>query len=96
MATASEEERVQNRGLLTSDDRAFFEGEKDTDTPDKTRREKLYNVRRRIEHIAEDIDILREAGEDETVEKFYGEIGRYERLEKQLRELEQKVEDDEG
>lgn len=95
MAINDQRESVQNRGLLTDDDRAFFQGDKESDDPDKTRREKLYNVRRRIEHIAEDIDILREAGEDETAEKVYDAIGRYERLERQVRDLQQQLDQSE-
>lgn len=91
MATDSESERVQNRGLLTADDRAFFRGDKEVEDEDKTRREKRYNVRQRMENVAEDIERLREAGEDDLVNEFYGDIGRYERLEQQIRELQDQV-----
>ena len=82
---------MENRGLLTADDRAFFKGEKEVDNPEKVEREKRYNVRRRIERIAQDLDILRGAGESSVVEDFYEETGRYERLEKKVKELEQEL-----
>lgn len=93
MATADNSRTMENRGLLTADDRAFFEGQKDVDNADKTRREKRYNVRQRIDRVAEDIEILRDAGEDDLVEDLYDEIGRYERLEKQLRDLREQLEE---
>ena len=93
MATNDETDRMQNRGLLTEDDRAFFRGEKETDDPDKTRREKLFNVRERRDNVAEDLELLREAGEDETVEQFYAVVGRYERLERQLHDLQSQLDE---
>lgn len=96
MATPEQPTGVQNRGLLTEDDRAFFAGEKETDDPAKTEREKRYNIRQRIENVATDIELLREHGHDELVEDFYDEVGRYERLERELRRLREEREGDGG
>lgn len=84
---------MENRGLMTADDRAFFRGEKDVDDEDKVAREKRYNIRRRLEKISDDLEILREAGEDSVVEDFYEETGRYERLEKKVKSLERELDD---
>jgi len=92
MATAKEDDRMENRGLLTEDDRAFFSGEKDTDDPDKTEREKRYRIRRRIEHMADDLDILREAGQDDLLSDFYQAAGRQERLARKVEQLEAELE----
>ena len=94
MATAEEGQTMEHRGLLTSDDRQFYQGEKDVDDPDKTAREKRYRVRRRIENIAEDLDILRESEDGgDLVEEFYNEIGRYSRLESEIQRLRQELEE---
>lgn len=92
MATSNTTRHMQNRGLLTADDRAFFEGDKDVDDPMETRRQKRYNVRQRIERLSEDLDILREAGENDLVSDFYDEVGRLEQidaLKEQVERLEQ-------
>lgn len=95
MTTDGERGDMQNRGLLTSDDRAFFSGDKEFESEEKktqARRDKRHNIRQRMEHIAEDIELLQEAGEDDLVNEFYADIGRYERLEQQIRELQEQVE----
>lgn len=91
MTTDGETPHMQNRGLLTADDRAFYRGEKDVEDEDKTRREKRYNIRQRMENVAEDIELLQEAGEDDLVNEFYGDIGRYERLEQQIQNLQEQI-----
>jgi hypothetical protein len=83
---------MRNRGILTEDDRSFFRDEKSVEEEDKMRAEKLFNIRERIEHLNEDVDILTEAGEDETVKLLYGTLERYERLEQQLQEIQQQLE----
>jgi archaellum component FlaC len=84
---------MENRGVLTADDRAFFEGEKTTNDPDKTRREKRFNINERIDHIDEDIKILREAGEDDVVQRLQAILNRYERLERQVQDLQQQIDE---
>ena len=97
MGTHSEtvgRERV-SRGLLTSGERDFLTGEKDVSDPDGY----LYNTRSRfrsrMEKLEEDLEILREAGEEELVEEFYDKFGRVERLERELHELRSELDDDE-
>jgi hypothetical protein len=85
---------MQNRGLLTGDDRDFFQGRKDVNDPEKVAREKRFNIRRRIEHIAEDIEILREAGEDEVLAKFHEETGRHSHLESEIQALREQLDQD--
>jgi uncharacterized protein YnzC (UPF0291/DUF896 family) len=84
---------MRNRGILTEDDRSFFRGEKSVEEEDKMRAEKLFNIRERIEHLSEDIDILDEAGEDETIKLLYGSIKRYEQLERQLQDIQQQIDE---
>lgn len=94
MATDSERRHMQNRGLLTDDDRAFFRGERefaDDDKKGQARRDKRHNIRSRMANIAEDIELLQEAGEDDLVNEFYGDIGRYERLEQQIQNLQEQI-----
>lgn len=83
---------MENRGLLTDDDRRFFRGEKDIDPDGAQARNKRSRVRRRIENIAEDLEILREAGEDDLVATFEDETGAYARLDERLQEVEEFME----
>lgn len=90
---SQEEQGMDHRGLLTDDDRRFFRGERDVKDPAKKASEIRYRVRRRMENLEEDIQILREADETRLVEEFYEKIGRYERLERQIEELQQRLDD---
>lgn len=91
-----QDERVQNRGLLTEDDRAFWSGVKETNDPNKTAREKCHNVRQRIENIVVDLKLLNDDGEDNLVDKFHGETDRNAKIEQELRELREEISEDGG
>lgn len=93
MATTDNGRRMENRGLLTADDRAFFREKTAKSNPEQARRDKRSNVRKRIERIEEDLELLQAAGEGDLVEEFYARLGRHERLEERLRDLEEKVGD---
>lgn len=88
MASQSEHSRMRNRGLLTKADREFFRGERESDREADIR----YNINQRMEHIEEDLRILREAGEDELVAQFFDRFGRTRQLEERINELEEKLE----
>lgn len=79
-------ERV-SRGLLTDGEREFLRGEKEVADPDGYRYNTRSRFRARMKRLDEDLEILREAGEDELVEEFYDKFGRVERLERELEEL---------
>jgi len=88
---------MQNRGLLTEDDRELFRGEKDLDgeKEEKQKRERRHNVRQRIEHIKEDLEILEAAGEEGLVWEFHEETDAPSDVEARLERLEEEVLDDE-
>ncbi|WP_330633644.1 hypothetical protein [Halocatena halophila] len=90
---------MRHRGLLTEKDREFLRNldpdeldELDEDTIKKLRNIR-YNFRQRTENTEEDIEILREAGQDDLVEEFYAAVGRFERLESKLFELQDQLEE---
>lgn len=85
---------MENRGLLTEDDRAFWRGEKDVDDHAQAAARKRYHVNQRIDRLEEDIKILRQAGEDEVVSNIYQAVGRFEQLEQEIEELRDLIEDD--
>lgn len=93
MANQSERTRMRNRGLLTKADREALLGDRDVD--EQRLADIRYNIRQRMEHIEDDLQILRQAGEDELVAKFYDEFGRAAQLEARIEELEEKLERDE-
>lgn len=97
MATQPELLAVQNRGLLTADDRRFWLGEKDTEDADKVRREKRHNVNERIENIVKDLRILKDTDYDETdlINEFHAKTDRESQIEEELNELRQRLESDE-
>ncbi|WP_135306307.1 hypothetical protein [Haloarcula amylovorans] len=88
---------MQNRGLLTDDDRALFRGEKDIDAEEETkqRRERRHNIRQRIDHIEEDLEILAEADEERVLQDFHEQTDKKEALIGRIERLEQAVLDDE-
>lgn len=85
---------MENRGLLTEDDRAFWRGEKDVDDYAQAAARKRYHINQRIDRLEEDIKILRQAGEDEVVSNIYQAVGRFEQLEQEIEELRDLIEDD--
>jgi small-conductance mechanosensitive channel len=87
---------MKNRGLLTEDDRRLFRDQKNVDDAEKTKRERRHNVRERIKHIAKDLEILREADEDDVLNEFYGAVSRDARVEEELNELRDRLEKLEG
>lgn len=91
MPTDSERGRMRNRGLLTKDDRAVFRGERDVDADRLA--DIRYNVRQRMDHIEEDIRILKDAGEEDLVARFYNAFGRTGQLEQRIQELERRLDD---
>lgn len=84
---------MQNRGLLTEDDRELFSGEKDLEgeKEEKQKRERRHNVRQRIEHIKADLEILEAAGEDGLLERFHNETDEPSHVEARLERLENEV-----
>lgn len=84
---------MRNRGILTKDDRAAFRGERDVD--DERMADIRYNVRQRMGRIEEDLRILRAAGEDQLVAKFYDSFARTSQLEQRIEDLERRLEDQE-
>jgi hypothetical protein len=88
---------MQNRGLLTGDDRKLFKGEKDLDedAEKKQKRERRTNIRNRIDNIVDDLEILEQAGEDGIVEKFHEDTDSPSDVEARLERLEKEVLGDE-
>lgn len=91
MANASERSRMRNRGLLTKADREALLGDRDVD--DQRLADIKYNIRQRMDNIEEDLQILRRAGEDDLVAKFYDSFARASQLEQRIEELEERLED---
>lgn len=77
-----------NRGLLTKRQREFLRGEVN-DIEDE--QQYIYNIRsdfrERMERLEEDLQLLRDAGQDELAEEFYVKFERVERLEREVEEL---------
>ena len=90
MQSESESDRMRNRGLLTRGDREALRDDIDEEKLHDLR----WNVRKRMERIGEDLEILEEAGEDELVDEFYDEFGVGD-LARRVRELEKGVDDGE-
>lgn len=77
---------MRNRGLLTLDDRRVFTGEKEATAARQA--DIRWNVEQRMNRIERDLEILREAGEEELVEKFYAKYGGDAELERRIERLE--------
>lgn len=87
---------MRNRGLLTKKDRKVLRGEIEFDSEEE-RRDKLSDIRwavkERMDKIDDDLKILRDAGEDELVAKFYDSFGPTKELEQRIEELEDQLEE---
>jgi len=83
-------------GILSDGERAFFRDEKEVEDPDGYQRNARYRARQRMDQIEEDLDVLREAGQEDLVEEFVNRFGRVERLEREVEELRAKLDEDDG
>ncbi|WP_247005098.1 hypothetical protein [Halosolutus gelatinilyticus] len=76
-----------SRGLLTKSEREFLRGEKD----DVDARQYRYNIRSnfrsRVSELEDDLELLRDAGEEELVEEFHNTFSRMDRLEREVERL---------
>lgn len=74
-------------GILSDGERAFFRGEKDVEDPDGYQRNARYRARQRMDQIEEDLEVLRDADQEDLVEEFVSRFGRVERLEREVERL---------
>ncbi len=71
MATQEHTTTTMNRGLLTEGEREFYRGDKpDIEDPQGYRYNVRSRFRDRLDELETDIQILREAGEDDLVDEF--------------------------
>lgn len=94
MGIAQQSRTRVSTGILSDGERAFFRGQKEVGDPDGYERNARYRARQRMDQIEEDLDVLREAGQEDLVEEFVSRFGRVERLENEVEELRQQLEDD--
>jgi len=80
-------------GLLSNGERDFFRGESDVKDPDGYRRNARHRARKRMDQIEEDLEVLEAAAQDDVVEEFYNRFGRDKRLEREIEQLRQQLEE---
>lgn len=95
MGTTQQSRTRVSTGILSDSERAFFEGEKEVEDPDGYQRNARYRARQRMDQIEDDLEVLREAGQEDLVEEFVNRFGRVERLEREVQELREKLDEDE-
>ena len=88
------EPAVMNRGLLTKAQREYLRGEKPDVDAESYRYRTRSDFRQRMERLEEDLELLREAGEDDLVGEFYERFGRVERLQREVERLREQLEDE--
>lgn len=91
MATGEQSPVKMSRGLLTKEERRFLRGEKSDVDEQQYRYNVRSNFRQRLDELEDDIELLERAGEDDLVEEFFNKFGRVQRLEKELEELRDRV-----
>ena len=96
MGTPQQSRTRVSTGILSDGERAFFRGEKEVKDPDGYQRNARYRARQRMDQIEEDLDVLREAGQEDLVEEFVNRFGRVERLEREVQELRAKLDEKGG
>jgi len=67
---------LDERVLLTRDDRAFLAGNADVGDPDGRRHDLRYNARRRARALSQEIALLREHGEEDFADEMIEELAR--------------------
>lgn len=82
-------------GILSDGERAFFKGEKTVEDPDGYKRNARYRARQRMDQIEDDLDVLREHGQEDLVEEFVNRFGRVERLEREVEALREQLDKEE-
>lgn len=87
------EPSVMNRGLLTKAQREFLRGEKSDVDEESYRYRTRSDFRNRMERLEEDLELLRESGEDDLVAEFYERFGRVKRLQREIDELREQLDD---
>jgi len=95
MAATGEPPAIMSRGLLTEAEKAFLRGEKEDVDEQQYRYNVRSNFRSRLNQLSEDLKLLKDAGEEDLIEEFYGEFGRVERLEREIERLRDELEKDE-
>lgn len=88
------EPTVMNRGLLTKAQREFLRGEKPDVDAESYRYRTRSDFRNRMDRLEEDIELLRQAGEDDLVGEFYERFGRVERLQREVADLREQLDED--
>lgn len=76
-----------NRGLLTKAQREFLRGEKNDVDEDSYRYNLRSDFRARMDNLEEDLELLRESGEEKLVEEFNARFDRVGKLEEELEDL---------
>lgn len=94
MGTAQQSQHSVTTGILSKGERAFFRGEKDPSDPDGYKRNARYRARQRMNRIEKDLELLREAGQEDLVEEFYNRFSETTRLREEVEELREQVEKD--
>jgi len=94
MGTQQQSRIRVSTGILSDGERAFFKDEKDVEDPDGYQRNARYRARQRMDQIEEDLEVLREAGQEDLVEEFVSRFGRVERLEREVERLRDELEKD--
>ena len=94
MATTPEPPGIMSRGLLTKSEREFLRGEKEDVDEQQYRYNIRSNFRSRVSELEEDLELLRDAGEEELVEEFHNTFSRMERLEREVERLRDELEEE--
>mgnify|MGYP006896951959 FL=1 len=94
MGTPQQSRTRVSTGILSDGERAFFRDEKEVEDPDGYQRNARYRARQRMDQIEEDLEVLRESGQEDLVEEFVNRFGRVERLEREVEELREKLDED--
>lgn len=92
MGTPQQPRTRVSTGILSDGERRFFQDEKEVKDPDGYRRNARYRARQRMDQIEDDLEVLRQAGQEDLVAEFYDRFGRVERLEREVERLREELE----
>lgn len=88
--------RSMPTGILTDSERSFYRGENEVEDPEGYRGNARHRARNRMDQIEKDLQVLKEAGEDDLLDEFYSRFSRVGELEREVAELREKLDEEDS
>lgn len=89
----AQQARAMGTGILSDSERAVLRGEKEVEDRDGYISNARYRARKRMDQIEKDLQVLKEAGEDDLVDEFYSRFSRVSELQREVEQLREQLDE---